>query len=170
MGIPGRDARSRSRTQYCARCAVRAKAVGLVSTSCPECASDPFHTLSSKTKLDWMTIHQRCRSLHVRHFSVEKRHLEVLVNKNLLGAKIHDLVRLAERGFYLIGALPFLNLLRLGRRRLLLRLSDTTTLVAPLLVITITMAGDIAIAALSDTLIAGAVIDVQEFCNRIFHL
>src|SRR5260370_25919509 len=128
------------------------------------------HELSHANGRPRLPIHQRCRSLHVPHFSVEKRHLEVLVNKNLLGAKIHDLVRLAERGFYLIRALPFLNLLRLARSRLLLRLSDTTTLVASLLVITITMAGVIAISPLSDTLLAGAVIDVQEFCNRIFHL
>src|SRR3981081_1360969 len=104
-----------------------------------------------------MTIHQKCRSLHVRHFPVEKRHLEVLVYKNLLGAKIHDLVRLAERGFYLIGGLPFFKLLRLGRRRLFLRLSSTATLVACLLVINISIASAIVIAALCATLSAGAV-------------
>src|SRR4030081_3085033 len=116
-----------------------------------------------------MTIHQKCRSLHVRHFSVEKRHLEVLVYKNLLGAKIDDLVRLAECGFYLIGGLPFFNLLRLGRGRLF-HLPSTATLIACIISISIAIGMAGAIAALCATLIAGAVIDVQEFGDRIFYL
>src|ERR1700674_253529 len=126
------------------------------------------------------TIYGKCRSLHVRHLPIEKRHLQVLVYKNLFRAEIDDLVRLAEHSSYLIGSLPFFNLLRLGRRRLLLRLSDTPTGVSYLLLIRIcsgigiririTIVGAIDVAALSDTLVAGAVIDVQEFGDRIFHL
>ena len=106
------------------------------------------------------TIYGRCRSLHVGHLPIEKRHLQVLVYKNLFGAKIDDLVRRADHGSYLIGGLSFFNLLRLGRRRLLLRLSGTTTVVSYLgLVISIgigirigiriTIVGAIDIAALS---------------------
>src|ERR1700675_1762669 len=114
------------------------------------------------------TIYGRCRSLHVGHLPIEKRHFQVLVYKNLLGTKIDDLVRVAERVFHLIRGLPFFNLLRLRRRGLSLRLSSPATLVASLLVSSIGIACHMTIAALSGTLIAGAVIDVEEFCNRIF--
>ena len=90
------------------------------------------------------------RSLHVGNFAVYKRDLEVLVDKDLLGAKIDDLVGVPERGFHLIGGLPFFYLLRLGRGRLLLRLSLSRTLsctlVAALLVVALLIAS---------TLIAG---------------
>src|ERR1700688_211336 len=116
-----------------------------------------------------MTIRGRAnlnRSLHVRHFPVDKRYLNVLVDINLLGPKIDDLVRHADRGFHLIWGLPFFYLLRLGRRRLLLPLSSTSTLVVPLLIVATLSAALLSVAAL----IAAAVIDVEESGNRIFHL
>src|SRR5260370_10929324 len=80
------------------------------------------------------------RSLHVGYFTVEKRHLQILVDINLLRTQVDDLVRCAKRGFYLIGRLPFFYLLRFRRGRLLLRLSSASTLlVATLLVITLAL-------------------------------
>src|SRR5208337_2019590 len=96
--------------------------------------------------------------LHVRNFAVNKRYLDVLVDIDLLGAKIDDLVRLADRGFHLIGGLPFFYLLRLRRGRLLLRLSSTSTaLVVPLLIV-------------AAALMPAAVIDGEESGDRIFYL
>src|SRR5258708_13353128 len=104
--------------------------------------------------------------MDIRQLPVQKSHLQILVYKNLLRAKIDDLVRLAERGFHLIGRFPFFNLLGLGRRRLWLRLSSTASLVTSLLVISIT--GAITVAA-PPTLIAGCVFHIQEFAHPIFY-
>src|SRR5208337_1233215 len=104
-------------------------------------------------------------SLHVGYFSIEKRHLQILVDIDLLGAQIDDLVWRSERGFHLIGGLTFFNLLGFGRGRLLLRLSSTATLlISALLVITIT------IAALLSALVAATVIDGKQSGDRVFHL
>src|SRR5258708_37813858 len=105
--------------------------------------------------------------MDIRQLPVQKSHLQILVYKNLLRAKIDDLVRLAEYGFHLIGRFPFFNLLGLGRRRLWLRLSSTASLVTSLLVISITSA--VTVSAPS-TLIAGCGIDIQEVGDRICYL
>src|SRR5271170_663572 len=103
-------------------------------------------------------------SLHIRHFSVDKRDLNILVNIDLLGAQIDDLVRLADGGYDLIGGLPLFNLLRRwGRLLLRLRLSLSCTLVASLLVVVIA-------ALLSAALIAGAIIEREESGDCIFDL
>src|SRR5260370_1711238 len=107
------------------------------------------------------------RSLHVGYFTVEKRHLQILVDINLLRTQVDDLVRCAKRGFYLIGRLPFFYLLRFRRGRLLLRLSSASTLlVATLLVITIAIAALLSAVAL----IAAAVIDGKQSGDCILHL
>ncbi len=65
----------------------------------------------------------------------------------------------ADRGFHLIGGLPFFNLRRFGRRRLLLRLSST--LIVALLVI--------AIAALLSAALIGAIIEREQSGDRVFY-
>src|SRR5205807_9849845 len=77
---------------------------------------------------------QNSRSLHVRNFSVHKRDLNILVDVNLLRPKIDDLIRRANRGFNLIGRLPFLYLLRFRRRSLLLLLPLSSTSASALII------------------------------------
>jgi len=60
------------------------------------------------------------RLLNVRDFAFQERNFEILVDINLLGTQVHDLVRLAESADYLVGGLSQLDGLGLGRCRCLL--------------------------------------------------
>src|ERR1039458_4423262 len=107
---------------------------------------------------------RNARSLHIRHFPVDESNLNVLVDVNLLGTKIDDLVRVADRGFYLLGGLPLFNLRGLRRRCLLLLcLSLSRTLIVALLVVIIA-------ALQSSALLAGAIIEREQAGDRIFYL
>ena len=115
------------------------------------------------------------RSLHVGNFSVQERNLDVLVDINLLGAKIDFFVGLADRSYNLIGSLSFFDLLRLGWWSLLgLRLSAglvaARLLVVALLIVIIAIAAALLPVVVGALIAAAAVIDGEESADRIFHL
>jgi hypothetical protein len=63
----------------------------------------------------------RLRLLHIGNFAVQKCHLDVLVNVNLLAAQVEDFFRIAQSRLHLVGGHSQLNGLRLGRLWLQLR-------------------------------------------------
>lgn len=110
--------------------------------------------------------------LHVRNLPVQKCHLDVFVDVNLLASEIDDLVGNSDGSLHLIRRLTLFDLLRLWWGTLL-RLSSSaaataTTLVVSALIITVAVA--IAIAALAIALIAGAVVECQQAGHYIFYL
>src|ERR1700685_4345388 len=100
--------------------------------------------------------------LHVRNFAVHERDFHIFVDVELLGAQVHNLVRLTQGGRHLVGTHPLFDGLRLGGWLLIL----TAPLAATCLLLSLL---SLILTALLPLILLRIVADGEQLADRVFN-